>query len=59
MLFRSLDVVFEPPLMGFGDRLAGVGVSGIDVDLYSNVMQVIGPNLTLWLPFAGTIEFSP
>jgi hypothetical protein len=45
--------------MGFGDRLAGVGVSGIDVDLYSNVMQVIGPNLTLWLPFAGTIEFSP
>jgi Ca2+-binding RTX toxin-like protein len=56
---QGLDTVFELPAEGFADRLVGAGISGIDVDLFNNGIQVIGPNLSLQLWLAGSVEFSP
>ena len=59
-----MDILLEypgatNPLAGFADRLQGVGVSGVDIDLDQFGWQVISPNLSLWLWFPGTVEFSP
>ena len=56
---QGLDWVVELAAEGFADRLVGAGMSGIDVDLFTNAIQVIGPNLSLQLWLAGTVEFSP
>ncbi|MFM8420583.1 MAG: Calx-beta domain-containing protein [Verrucomicrobiota bacterium] len=63
-VMQGMDILFENltstnPLAGFADRLQGVGVSGVDIDLNQFGWQVISPNLSLWLWFPGTVEFSP
>ena len=60
---QGLDTIVEAVGEGAHDVLLGVGIAGIDIDLFSSAAQPIGPNLTLTLayPFpvdAGQIEHS-
>jgi Ca2+-binding RTX toxin-like protein len=52
------DMVVEFAGQGYADRLIGVGLSGIDVDLFLAVSQTISMNLTLILWNAGQVELS-
>lgn len=52
------DVLEEFAANGYADTLIGVGISGIHVNLWSTLPQLISANLTLRLAFAGTVEAS-
>src|SRR6185436_11886878 len=61
---QGSDTITERVGQGAHDTLQGVGIAGVDIDLFSTAVQVIGPNLTLtlnypFLPFdLGQIEHS-
>lgn len=60
---QGLDTIVEAIGEGAHDTLLGVGIAGIDIDLFSSAAQAISANLTLTLAYpipadAGQIEHS-
>lgn len=60
---QGSDTITEAVGEGAHDKLLGVGIAGIDIDLFSSAVQIIGVNLTLTLTYpsaadAGQIEHS-
>ena len=52
------DLLEEFAIGGYDDTLVGVGVSGVDIDLWDLSAQIVSPTLTLQLVYAGTVEAS-
>jgi Ca2+-binding RTX toxin-like protein len=53
---QGADTITEQVGQGAHDTLQGVGIPGIDINLYSTAAQIISPNLTLTLNYPGLLD---
>jgi Ca2+-binding RTX toxin-like protein len=53
---QGSDTITERIGEGAHDTLQGVGIAGVDIDLFSTALQFIGMNLSLTLNYPGIMD---